>query len=99
MFICLSGIIEDQTIFSISVELPSVKSIDCDDAKLSSYDKCLIIKYANGEVEYSGLVKVGGFDSILEGQLVVNSEVKPGSRVSVTLKEGTHALVSTQKEC
>ena len=55
---------------------------------------CLVIKYPQGEVEYSGLVKVEGFESILEGSLIASGEVKQGSRVSVTLKDGNKALVS-----
>ena len=73
--------------------LPNVKLIDCNDAKLSFFDKCLIIKYSSGELEYAGLVKVEGFDSILEGYLIESDEAKKGSRVSVTMKGANKALV------
>ena len=70
---------------TISDELPNVRTIYCNEAKIPSFDMCLVIKYAQGEVEYSGLMKVEGFESILEGSLIASGEVKQGSRVSVTL--------------
>ena len=70
-----------------------MKSIECLEAKLPDFDKCLIIKYTH-DVEYSGLVKVEGFESVLEGSLVTaGGDLKEGTRVSVTLKEGNNALV------
>ena len=46
-------------------------------------------------MEYSGMVKVDGFDSILEGTLFrQNGEMIEDSRVSVTMKDDNKALVS-----
>ena len=78
---------------NVDATLPNVQLIDCNNAKLSFFDKCLIIKYSSGELEYAGLVKVEGFDSILEGYLIESDEAKKGSRVSVTMKGANKALV------
>ena len=54
-----------------------------------SFDKCLTITYIGNEVEYAGLLKVDGFESVLEGSLFTTAgDEKEGTRVSVTLKEG-----------
>ena len=82
------------TIFSLCpADLPNVKLIDCDEVKLSLFDKCLVVTYTS-EVEYAGLAKVDGFESVLEGSLFTTAgEEKEGTRVSVTLKDGNKALV------
>ena len=66
-----------------------VKIADCGEIKDPfAFDKCLVIKYAKGTVEYSGMVKVDGFDSVLEGKLMTgNGNVIEGSRVSITMKD------------
>jgi len=70
-----------------------VKLINCNEVNLSQFDKCLIITYTQ-EVEYAGLLKVDGFESVLEGSLITASRSeKEGTRVSVTLKDGNKALV------
>ena len=83
-------------LIALEVDLPNVKSIDCNEAKLASFDKCLVITIS-GEMEYAGLAKVDGFESVLEGSLFTTSgEQKEGTRVSVTLKDANKALVSQQ---
>ena len=53
----------------------------------------MIITYNSG-IEYAGLAKVDGFESVLEGSLfTTDGEEKEGTRVSVTLKDGNKALV------
>ena len=49
-------------------------------------------------MEYAFLVKVDGFESVLEGSLYTTAGAeKEGTRVSVTLKDGNRALVRLAK--
>ena len=73
-----------------------MKLADCSELNvpLGTFDKCMVIKYADGTVEHSGMIRVEGYDSILEGTLFrEDDDVIEDSRVSVTVKDGDKALV------